>query len=94
VGAILVSIGAGGAVLVRPSLPPLRLRAPTVDVRSAVGAGDSMVGGLATGLARGMDLEHAAALGVAAGTAAVMTPGTALCSAAGVEELLPLVTVD
>ena len=48
-------------------------RFPTVDVpvRSKVGAGDSLVGGFVLGLARGYNLERAAALGVAASTSAV-----------------------
>lgn len=92
IGALLVSIGPGGAILARRGEPCLRIRPPTVQVRSAVGAGDSMVGGLATGLGQGLDLASAAALGVAAGTAAVMTTGSNLCSAERVEQLRPLVT--
>ena len=70
VDALVVSIGPGGAVIVTDD-DTTRLRAPTVKVRSAVGAGDSMVAGIATGLNRGLDLAPAVALGVAAGTAAV-----------------------
>lgn len=94
VGAILASIGAGGALLVRRGEAPIRLRPPTVKVVSAVGAGDSMVAGVATGLARGLDLVQAAALGVAAGTAAVMTPGSELCQPERVDQLHPLVRID
>ena len=92
VGAILVSIGAGGAFLVDAERT-VRLRAPTVDVRSAVGAGDSLVAGTALGLCRGLDLVEAAALGVAAGTAAVLTDGTELCTPEGVAAMRPLVTI-
>jgi 6-phosphofructokinase 2 len=94
IGSMLVSIGAGGAILVRSSGPPVRFRAPTVQVQSTVGAGDSLVAGVATGLCRGLDLVGAAALGVAAGTAAVMTPGSELARPSTVEELLPLVTME
>ncbi len=93
VGAILASIGSGGAILARKGDDPVRLRAPTVQVRSAVGAGDSLVGGVAVGLSRGESLVQAAALGVAAGTAAVCTEGSELCDADHVEMLLPLVVV-
>lgn len=93
VDALLVSIGSGGAVLVRPGRPPVRFRAPTVRVRSTIGAGDSLVGGIAAGLARGEDLPDAIRLGIAAGTATVMTEGTALCDPVVVDELLPLVVV-
>ena len=94
VGAVLASIGGGGAVLVDRARPTVRLLAPTVHVRSTVGAGDSMVGGVAVGLARGLDLVDAAALGVAAGTAAVMTDGSELCHEEAVTRLLPLVRVE
>lgn len=94
VDALLVSIGSGGAVLVRPRQPPVRFRAPTVRVRSTIGAGDSLVAGIAAGLACGEDLIDAIRLGIAAGTATVMTEGTALCDPAIVEQLLPLVVLD
>jgi 6-phosphofructokinase 2 len=78
--AVLVSLGRGGALLVTDE-GATRLNAPAVRVRSKVGAGDSMVGGLAHGLARGWPLAEAARLAVAAGSAAVMTAGTELCAA-------------
>lgn len=94
IGALLVSIGSGGALLARKERAPLRFRAPTVRVRSAIGAGDSLVAGIATGLARGDELVDAIRLGIAAGTATVMTEGTELCEASVVESLLPFVVVD
>ncbi len=94
VGALLVSIGAGGALLVRRGVPPVRFRAPTVQVRSTIGAGDSLVAGIATQLARGSALVDAIRHGIAAGTATVLTEGTALCDPVVVSELLPFVTVD
>lgn len=94
VGALLVSIGSGGALLVRPDLAPVRFRAPTVRVRSTIGAGDSLVAGIAAGLTNGQTLVDAIRLGIAAGTATVMTEGTGLCDPAVVEQLLPVVAVD
>lgn len=88
---IVASIGAGGAIAITGDGRSIRIRAPAVKVRSAVGAGDSMVAGLAVGVQRGLPLEDAVALGVAAGTAAVLTDGTELCSASDVERLLPRV---
>lgn len=76
--AIVLSLGARGALLVTAERTR-RLPAPTVPVRSKVGAGDSMVGGIALGLARDLPLEDALRLGIAAGAAAVMTKGTELC---------------
>jgi len=94
VAALVVSIGAGGAILATPDQPTVRFRAPTVRVESAVGAGDSMVAGIAVGLRRGLALLDAVALGVAAGTAAVLTPSTELCRSGDVERLRPDVVVD
>ncbi len=92
--ALLVSIGAGGAVLTRKDSPVVRFRAPTVQVRSTIGAGDSLVAGIAAGLAQGRSLEECVRRGIAAGTATVMTEGTELCDPLVAEELLRLVTVD
>lgn len=75
---VLISLGAGGVMLVTEHQTE-RLAAPTVEIRSRVGAGDSLVAGLALALARGWELPRAARFGVAAGTAAVTTPGTELC---------------
>ncbi len=66
---------------------------PKVKVRSAVGAGDCTVAGLALRLARKEPLIEACRLGVAMGAAAVLTPGTELCRRADVERLLPKVKV-
>lgn len=83
---VLVSLGRAGALLITPDERRF-VRAPTVRARSKVGAGDSMVGGLVHGLARGWELVDAVKLGVAAGTAAVMTEGTELCRGEDVRRL-------
>jgi len=75
---VVVSVGAGGALVVTGDAVD-RIVAPTVPVQSRVGAGDSTVAGIALALARGEPLARAARFGVAAGAAAVMTPGTELC---------------
>jgi 6-phosphofructokinase 2 len=64
------------------------LPAPDVEVKSQTGAGDSMVGGIVAGLCRGDSLRDAVRLGIAAGSAAVMTAGTKLCQRRDVEVLL------
>lgn len=89
---LVASIGAGGAVVV-DLRGVIRLRAPSVQVRSTVGAGDSMVAGMAVGIQQGMSADRATALGVAAGTAAVLTDGTGLCLPEDVERLLGSVVV-
>lgn len=76
--AVVISLGAGGATLVTNEISE-HVRAPTVPVESNVGAGDSMVAGIVLALTKGLPLREAARFGVAAGAAAVMTPGTELC---------------
>jgi 6-phosphofructokinase 2 len=90
---VLLSLGADGALVVWAQ-GGARLRAPAVEVRSAVGAGDSMLAGLLLGLARGQSLTSAFRLAVAAATAAVMNPGTQLCRREDTERLVEQLTVE
>ena len=83
---VVTSLGSGGVVLTTAS-QVMHIRAPTVPIRSRVGAGDSMVGGIVLALSRGMPLQEAVRFGVAAGAAAVMTDGTELCRREDVERL-------
>jgi 6-phosphofructokinase 2 len=66
---------------------------PSIEVksRSAVGAGDSFVGAMTLLMARGRPIEEAFRYGIAAGAAAVLTPGTQLCRRDDVERLNSLV---
>jgi 6-phosphofructokinase 2 len=89
VGALAVSLGKDGAMLVERSGEVTFYEPVEVAVQSTVGAGDSMVGGLVAGLAAGRPLVEAVRLGVAAGTATVLTPGTQLCRREDVERILP-----
>lgn len=66
----------------------LRASVPEVRVVSTVGAGDSFIGGLVWALASGHSNVEAFRWGVAAGTAAVLNPGTQLCHAADVVRLV------
>ena len=83
---VVVSMSAAG-VLVVTGEGTERVPAPTVTIRSKVGAGDSTVAGITTALARGDDVGTAVRLGVAAGAAAGMTPGTELARREDVERL-------
>lgn len=83
---IAVSLGREGAILGTGD-GVVRLPAPQVQARSAVGAGDAFLAGLVLGLARGLPGRDALAFGVAAGSAAVVTYGTAQVQAASVEVL-------
>ncbi len=87
VDVVITSLGAGGATATTAE-EHWHVHAPTVRFRSAVGAGDSMVGGLVAGLARGWPLADAIRYGVAAGAATVTTSGTQLCTRADVERLV------
>ena len=89
---VVVSLGAAGALLAwKEGLE--RVRAPRVPIKSKVGAGDSMVAGIVTGLSRGWKIPDAVRLGVAAGAAAVMTPGTELCSGEDTDRLYERIKV-
>ena len=90
---VVVTLGAAGAlVFSREGIE--RVRAPTVPIRSKVGAGDSTVGGIVLSLAQGMPVRDAVRFGVAAGSATVMTPGTQLCRREDVERLYERVTTQ
>ncbi|MBU6268669.1 MAG: 1-phosphofructokinase family hexose kinase [Sphingomonadales bacterium] len=75
---IAVTLGHNGAVLAHDGGVE-RLDALDVEVRSATGAGDSFVAGMVHGFLRGADAAGAFRWGMAAGTAAVLSPGTDLC---------------
>lgn len=81
-----ISLGAAGVLLVTEGGIE-RMQPPTVPIISKVGAGDSMVAGMVLGLSRGLSVRDAVRFGVAAGTAAVMTPGTELCRREDAERL-------
>lgn len=83
---VVISLGAGGALMAAGEAFEY-FKAPTVPIKSKVGAGDSMVGAMVLKLAEGSSLREAVAYGVAAGAAAVMTPGTELCRLEDTERL-------
>lgn len=75
---IAVSMGKGGAFLANAD-GVVRMRSIHVREASAVGAGDSFVAGMVWWLSQGHTMHEAFRFGIAAGSAAVMTPGTELC---------------
>ncbi len=83
---IVVSLGAGGALWVTAS-DHERIPAPAVPVVSTAGAGDAMVGGILDRLLDGASIGDAVRFGVAAGSAAVTSPGTSLCRREDAERL-------
>lgn len=91
--AVVISIGAGGALLVSNQKAEF-MRPPTVPIKSKVGAGDSMVAGIVLSLARGDSLDDSFYYGLAAGSAAVMTPGTELCNKEDTDRLYKMMVED
>ncbi|MEE2056176.1 1-phosphofructokinase family hexose kinase [Rhodococcus artemisiae] len=75
---VVVSLGADGAIMVTAD-DAVQVPALDVEVRSAVGAGDSMVAGLVVGLLQERSLHDALALGIACGSAALLTAGSHVC---------------
>lgn len=84
---VAVTLGHEGALLVNKG-GAFRLPALPVKASSAVGAGDSFVGGMVFALASGGSVEEAFRLGLAAATATVLSPGTDLCQKSDVDRLL------
>jgi len=75
---VILSLGHKGALFTDKDRQ-IRLQALDIVVDSPIGAGDSFVAGIVYALARDMDHENAFYYGMAAGTAALVTPGTELC---------------
>jgi 6-phosphofructokinase 2 len=88
--AVALTLGEDGALLVTANYA-WRADAMKIEVASTVGAGDSFLGGMVAALAADQSMEDAFRVGVAAGSAAVMSPGTELCHAEDVKRLLPQV---
>lgn len=74
---IVVSLGPQGAYLITKDINE-HIPAPTVKKLSTVGAGDSMVAGMVSVLAKGGSYEEMVRMGVACGSAATMNAGTQL----------------
>jgi 6-phosphofructokinase 2 len=83
---IVVSMGARGAVAVSED-GRYHVVPPKVNVKSSIGAGDALVGGLVYGLSEGLVLRDALALGVACGTASTLNAAGVYCSREDVENI-------
>jgi 6-phosphofructokinase 2 len=88
---VAVSLGGDGALLATRD-GCLRLAAPQVNAKSTVGAGDSFVAGMTLGLYQGRPVEDAFSLGLATGTATVLTAGSEVSHQADVERLFQQIT--
>lgn len=83
---VALTLGAHGAMLVTPTQCLFAKPLP-IQVAGSVGAGDSFLAGLVWGLDQSDDLHQALATAMAAGSAAVMASGTALCQWEDVDRL-------
>lgn len=91
--ALIVTLGKAGALAVTQQ-GNYHAPAPLVPVVSPAGAGDAVSAGVMLGRRRGGSWAEALRLGVAAATAVVQNEGTAVCTAAQVEAMLPLVQIE
>lgn len=76
---LVVSVGARGVVAFSRT-ERYQAVPPKVNVKSSIGAGDALVGGLVYGLSEGMAFREALALAVACGTASTLNAVGAFCS--------------
>ncbi len=83
---IIISLGEEGALLVADGTAE-HIPTPKVPIRSAVGAGDAMVGAIVFALEQEWNVREAVRYGIAAGAATIMTPGTELCYRHDVERI-------
>jgi 1-phosphofructokinase family hexose kinase len=93
IGCVVVTRGREGAVATT-NQEYLRGVAPRVRAVSAVGSGDAFLAGVVLTLSRGGRIDEALRLGIAAGTASVLNPGTELCHRREVDILMPRVRVQ
>jgi len=89
---VAISLAKEGAIFVNES-KIIHAFAPKVEVKSKVGAGDSMVAGLIYGLHRNLPEEDIIKYGIAFGTAAVLTIGTELAYKEDIEQILPEIEI-
>ena len=83
---VAVTCGHDGALIVSKDVA-IHLASPPVVAQSAVGAGDSFVAAATLACVEGRSLHNILAYGVAAGTAAVLSPGAELCRSEDVARL-------
>jgi 6-phosphofructokinase 2 len=90
---VALTLGEQGAILVTADRV-LRARPLPIEPKSVVGAGDSFLGAMIWALTSGQTLDEAFRYGVAAGSAALLVPGTELCRREDIEQLVKEVELD
>ena len=89
---VVVSKGEEGCLLVSRDLI-LETSGLAVDVKSTVGAGDSMVAGLAYAIENNYSLEDALRLGVACSTASIIEEGTTMGKIENIRKFLDIIEI-
>ncbi|HPU58101.1 MAG TPA: 1-phosphofructokinase family hexose kinase [Candidatus Avimonas sp.] len=84
---VLVSLGGNGLVYCSKEVS-IRVSVPKVDVKSTVGAGDSVLAGFAAAYVKGGDNMECVRLAAACGTASVLRDGTGLAEPVVVHEIM------
>lgn len=93
IGVVVVSLGADGAVAGDGERVG-HVRAPVQVAANGVGAGDSLMGGLAVAHRRGLSFEDTMRFAVATAAAAVLDPEPGVVRAGDVERLQSAVHID
>ena len=93
VGVVAVSLGADGAMILREDAALFSPRL-NVEVKSTVGAGDSMVAALVAGFMADNDLEDVFRMGMACATARCMTEGYRIIDKTVYRALMDMVTIE
>lgn len=91
--AVALSLAEEGAILVTRDRA-WRAQAPHVEAVSTVGAGDSFLGAMIRSLTSGEDWPDAFRAGVAAGSSALLSPGTDLAHPEAIRQLAPQVRIS
>jgi 6-phosphofructokinase 2 len=89
---VALSLGSEGALLVN-TIQAWRAPGLSVNVKTTIGAGDSFLAALTYSLTQTTSLELAMKQGMAAGAAALLSPGTSLCQSNDLHQLLDGVSI-
>ncbi|WP_036259699.1 1-phosphofructokinase family hexose kinase [Methylocapsa aurea] len=90
---IALTLGDRGALLVTREIT-LRAEAPPIHEATTIGAGDSFLAALVWSLAKSLSITEALRMAVAAGSSALLGPGTGLCLRKDIERLMAQVRIE
>ncbi len=93
IGYIVVSLGARGVVGISKN-GSYYVSPPKINVRSSIGAGDSLVAAIVFAFSEGALFDDALKLGVACGTAAALNAGNDLCAINDIEMIKKDVLIE